>query len=292
MNNLENLRALLNDLVDYEYDNMYLQWEILSHGFSTEVKMYDRLPKLSMFVANKLNLKDSDVHFLPTYKSSLEKFRHSKNYAVLLFADDNFEISLFHPDMPNLKSMIFSGHYLQNTLKQGIGGVIPQILKHSLGRTVGKDEALQALTFKLTIKALLPENNEVVRANFLKQMKMRSTVNANGKKMMEPKNLFERLSHHKFTNETKYIINERLKLWGMTLPEKITSTDFFTKMVPQLPLNFFDISDLYKMDCISHNFHQPISNQTLLSGELGHFNIYQYQRITQLNQKLQQFFTK
>lgn len=291
MNNHKELE-ILNDLfgtyVDLELENFVLQTKLLSQGVTINgIKALTKTPKLINLFKN-LGFNEKQIKYYTSYSlnyygpNSLHEVRKPR---VLFLHDDLWEVTITSPAELKVVSF-FPGTYLFDTLKQGVGGIIPKMVKERTGKSI-MDPSLKNLEFSLQIKLCTDhkEFSKTCRGQLLKQIDF-SVSDAEVFKSLHPLNLFRSIIN--FRNDSKVdLIKERLKLWGRVAPFSLhsASPEQLTEFISQLPTQDFGIKSILLINKVVSNFQNTISNEILLTGEVG-ANIFEYRQIINFNKLL------
>jgi hypothetical protein len=288
---LDLLHSLFNTYIDVELENFKLQTKLLEQGVELkDIVPLTKSPKvLSLFAS--LGFHSKQLSYNPSYRVNsfgVNSLHYIRKPSIFFLYDDLWEVSITSPAEYKITSY-FTGQYLLGTLKQGLGGVIPQMIKERTGLSI-KNEKFKNLKFNMSLKLCLdhPNFKSSCRGNFLEQIDF-STSDSEVLSSLKPSELFGRLTRFKRKqDESRFsLIKERLKLWGFKppLPLHKASEEQLDEIFNQLPVIDFGIKDIILLKQIVSNFHQTISNEVLLTGEVGN-NIFEYRNLIKFNNHL------
>lgn len=292
---LDSLNYLFGTYVDLELENFVLQKDLLAQPIIiNDLKPLSKSHKFYHIIKNAYGLKDQQIAYLPSYNfqytnpRSLNDIRKPK---VFLFCDDLWEVKIYHPEEMSISSF-FTGEYLFDTLKQGASGVIPKMIKERTGKSITHSD-FKDISFKLELK-LCTTYEKYIKTN---RSKLNQSIDfqvsdAEILKKIHPTNMFNSIII--FHNDSKNsLFIERLKLWNLSFPGNIfqSSKTDLENFVQNLPISDFGIKDIGILNKIVQNFNQNISNEVLLTGEVGG-NIFDRRHLQGFNKKLKNLLKK
>jgi hypothetical protein len=294
---LDLLHDLLGSYVDVELNNFSLCTKLLSQGIKlNQVKPLTKSPKLLNLFAQTYNLHPRDLQYHPSYSVSFygtNSLHQIRKPEVMFFHDDLWEVSIVEPEELKITSY-FTGLYLLGTLKQGLGGIIPQMIKERTGKSIN-DPSLKNLTYTLTAKLSVdhPHYSTTTRGQLSAHVKFYS-AESEVLKILQPERLFTGivrslpLRENQNRDPRKFdLFKERLKLWGATLPfnTQTVTPEQVNQFITNLPAIDFGIKDILVLKQIASQFSTTISNEVLLTGEVGG-NIITHRQLMNFNKSL------
>lgn len=278
---LDLLHELLGSYTDVELDNFNLSTKVLHQGVKLHgVKPLTKSPKLINLFSQTYNLLPRDLRYYPSYSVSYygpNSLHSVRKPEVMFFHDDLWEVSITEPE--NLKiTSYFTGLYLLGTLKQGLGGIIPKMIKERTGKSIN-DKEFKNLTFNLEAKLSLDHQHfsTTTRGQLETQIKFYG-AESEVLKILSPEKLFNGVLRYLPLNPNQKrdprkfdLLKERLKLWGVQLPFNIQQVNAsqMQEFIKNLPALDFGIKDILILKQIASQFHSSISNEVLLTGEVG-----------------------
>lgn len=288
-NALDSLHQLFGTYIDVELENFKLQSELLSQGIVVNnLVPLTKSPKLINLLKSNLGLKEQQIIYYKSYefqysgKHSLNQIRKPK---ISLFTDDLWEVSLTQPNELKISSF-YSGEYLFDTLRQGVSGLIPKLVKERTGQSIGKSD-YKNLNYTLEIKLCInhekyAESNRGRMENQISFLISDSEVF----KKLSPSSLFHAIIH--YHNDSKFeLFTERLKLWNIDYHGNLhkATKEELIQFVKNLPINDFGVKQINILTKIEQHFHDNISNEVLLTGEVGS-NVFDRRHLEGFNRKL------
>lgn len=288
-NALDSLHHLFGTYVDIELENFKLQAELLAQGLTvSDLKPLTKSPKLINLLKANFNLKEQQIIYYKSYefqysgKHSLSQIRKPK---ISLFSDDLWEVTLTHPQELKVSSF-YSGEYLFDTLRQGVAGLIPKLVKERTGKSIGQDN-FKNLNYNLEIKLCI--NHEQYKESNRGRMENQVdflTSDSEVFKKLNPATLFHPIIH--YHNDSKFdLFKERLKLWNIQYHGNLykATSEELIQFVKNLPINDFGVKQINILTKIEQHFHDNISNEVLLTGEIGS-NVFDRRHLEGFNRKL------
>lgn len=289
---LEQLHILLGSYIDLELENFILSTQLLEQGLSlNQVQPFTKAPKLINLLRTNYQLDHNQIQYFSSFKlnplsaNGLYQIRENK---LFLFHDDLWEITISHPTQYQITSY-FTGEYLLDILRQGLNGVIPKMIKERTSLSI-KHEKFTGVLFNLQAKLCLehPHYSKSFRAQTLSQINF-ATSESEVLKSLKPVDLFRRISGPSMNSKKRKfdIVQERLKLWGRerSFPWHNASEEELNNFFNQLPSLDFGIKDLGLLRQVINHFHNPISNEVLLTGEMGG-DVFNYRKTIDFNNHL------
>lgn len=294
---LDILHDLLGSYVDVELNNFSLATKLLAQGIKLEgVQPLTKSPKLLALFASSYNLQPRDLQYHPSYSVSFygaNSLHQVRKPEVMFFHDDLWEVSITAPEELKITSY-FTGLYLLGTLKQGLGGIIPKMIKDRTGKSIN-DSDFKDVTFNLTAKLSLDHQHygTTTRGQLATQIKFYGTE-SEVLKVLQPEKLFSGVLRYLPLNSNQKrdprkfdLLKERLKLWGTNLPFNLqnVSQEQMIQFINNLPAIDFGIKDILVLKQIASQFATTISNEVLLTGEVGG-NIVTQRQLMNFNNSL------
>ncbi len=279
---------ILNNLFGAYYDLELENFKLASQLLKKPIRIDNLVPltkeiKFINILRNNFKLSHKELVYLRSFDFQyygINSLHEIRKPIVSIFHDDFFEIELLEPSAFACKK-IYSAQYLFDILKQGANGVIPSLVKESTGRNL-KSLGLEKTSFSISIK-LIDSNENSNRSKILNQIDFLSS-DAEIFKHFSPPVLFERILKYNHNDYYKDLVIERLKLWGMSF-SLIDFNTISNNLFVTLPFNDFNIKNILLLNQVKNNFHQNISNEVLLTGELNG-NIFFNRHLSFFNKKL------
>lgn len=294
---LDLLHDLLGTYVDVELDNFSMSTKLLSQGVKLEeVKPLTKSPKLMALFSSSYHLQPRDLHYHTSYSMSYygsNSLHQVRKPEVMFFHDDLWEVSITSPEELKITSF-FNGHYLLGTLKQGLGGLIPKMIKERTGKSIN-DAEFKDLKFTITAKLNIDHQHysTTTRGQLATQIKFYGTE-SEILKTLNPEKLFSGVlryvplhQNHNRDPRKFDLLKERLKLWGVIIPFNLqtVTSDQMDQFIKNLPSIDFGIKDVLVLKQIASQFASTISNEVLLTGEVGG-NIITHRQLMNFNKLL------
>ena len=285
---LEDLDNLFGSYVDLELENFKLHTEVLAKGMTVKGLIPLTKSDKLLNVIKSLGFKEQQLKY---YKSFTFQYTGKNNLSpirkplISLFFDDLWEVKITSPQAYSMSSF-FTGQYFFDTLRQGVNGVIPKMIKERTGKPITSDEFKnQKFDIEIKLCTNFEKFIQSTRGKILNDIQF-LTSDAEVLKKIKPENLFHSIIHYR--NDSKIpLFLERLKLWNITCPLNLheTTPDEWTAFVKNLPVNDFGVKDLLKIQQIIINFHNTVDNQMLLTGAVGS-NIFERRSLESFNKHL------
>lgn len=254
------IRTLTNDYYSSHADSLDLQTQFLVKGIVFNTKLFTRSPKLRSLIMQELNITHEVIQYETEKDHNFKSLPKAHNFSI--FHDDSYSFSL--KDYPETISV--SGSYLMETLKQGVNGVMPKILK---ANNISNWDLVKDNNFLLSISLDL-ENSPTRKQTLI-------DLSEQIKKVFEsltPLTLFRLNSSWTKSDDVIpkkdfTIIRERLSLYGKKISDKRYTYNQVKSIVESLAPNDFGVKDVLKIDHIAQNFLQHLDNEVLIKGNFG-----------------------
>lgn len=283
---IEELSSLLNTYTDVVSENLIFQTTLLKKGFNISTKIFTKSPSVQ-----SLLIKKGIPSHLIKYINSHEKGRRfdytsKAKKEIVLFYDDLWTVEIVSPQL-GVPSLNISGYDFIDKMKQGVNGVLPRMLKQHFN-TPATDSRFKSLDITLAIKLNTDHDSyhKTLRGQMINSLKEKyKTPEEEITVILNPTNLFKSLFNSRPDSEDRELMRERLKLWNQKVSLKQFKNQELSHLIESLPLNTFGINDMVLLRNIAQSFHNKVSNEILLTGELNH-SIFEDRQVRKLNEYL------
>ncbi len=283
---IDDLSSLLNTFTDVVEENLIFQTSLLKKGFCIKTKIFTKSPSIQSLLIQK-GLPSHLIKYINSHEKGRRYDYTSKaKKEVVLFYDDLWTVEIISPQL-GVPILNISGYDFIDKMKQGVNGVLPRMLKQHFN-TPATDSRFKSLDITMCVKLNSEHSSyqKTLRGQMLNSLKEKyKTPEEEITNILNPTQLFKTLFNSRPDSEDRELIKERLKLWNQKVSLKQLKNQELPRLIEALPLNTFGINDMILLRNIAQSFHNKVSNEILLTGELNH-SVFEDRQTRKLNEYL------